>query len=353
MNLNSIFLLIYVFFLSLTFYILKKFGKNVEYNILYGIFRIGDRIGFLEKISKSFLSKILEILAIPTGFLAMFFSIYFILYGIKAKIPTIVPVIPGIEIYGIRFPFIEIIIAIFLSALVHELSHALLVLKNKLKIKSYGIFFLGPFLGAFVEPSEDVYRIDKIKQIAIFHAGILANLLLAVLVILIGNLFHFYLVNSGNIQVIIVGKVPNTTVENISGERLLYINQFKINSLSDIEKALMNYRPGDTIELITNVSNYRIKLSNNNGKPFMGLYFTEEINNKSYRFIVNLLFWIMMISLGIGLGNALPIFILDGGQSMKALLEIIFKNEEVANKLYILISCLVIALIIVNFIVVL
>jgi len=344
MNQDLVFLLIYTFLISLLFYILKLLGKNVEYKVFYGMFRIGKDLNFLKRISKSLFARIFEILSIPTGFLLMFLAIFFILISIKSKLLAVAPIIPGIEIYGIRIPFLETIIAIFISALVHELSHALLSIRNNIKIKSYGIFFLGPFLGAFVEPSEDIYKIDKVKQIAIFNAGVFANVLLALLAILIWNGLYYYLASSGNIEVIIVGKVANASVENITGERLLYINQFKINTLGDIENALQHFKPGDTIKLVTNVSSYYVKLSERDGKPFIGLYFEEEVKNRYYGFLLSLLFWIYVISLGLGLGNSLPIFILDGGQSMKALLEIITKKKEIANKLYILISYLVLFL---------
>jgi len=351
MNQDLVFLLIYTSLISFLFYILKRFGKNVEYKIFYGMFRIGNDLSFLRKISKSFFARIFEILSIPVGFLLMFLAIFFILISIKNKLLAIAPLIPGIEIYGIKIPFFEAIIAIFLSALIHELAHALLSIRNNLEIKSYGIFFLGPFLGAFVEPSEEIYKIDKIKQIAIFHAGIFANVLLALLALLLWNGLYYYLISSGNTEVIIVGKVENASVENITGEKLLYINQFKINTLKDIGNALQNFKPGDTIELVTNVSKYYVKLSEKNGKPFIGLYFKEEVKNDFYGFLLSLLFWIYVISLGIGLGNSLPIFILDGGQSMKALLEIVIKRKEIANKLYVIISYLVLFLLLVNIII--
>jgi len=268
MNQDLILLLIYTFFVSLSFYILKRLGKNIEYKVFYGIFRIGNNLSFLNKISKSVFGKIFEILSIPTGFLAMFLAIFFILISIQNKLLAVAPIVPGVEIYGIKIPFVEALIAIFISALVHELAHALLVIRNNLEVKSYGIFFLGPFLGAFVEPSEDINKISKVKQIAIFHAGILANVLLAIFAIFLWNTLYNYLASSGNIAVVIVGKVPNASVENITGERLLYINQFKINTLSDIGKALQNFKPGDKIELITNVSKYDITLSEKKRKTF-------------------------------------------------------------------------------------
>ena len=349
---SLILLILYIACLSIIFYILKILGKNVDYKIIYGLYRIGDRIKFLERISKSFFARLYEILSIPVGFIAMIAAIYFIIYGIKTRIPAVVPVIPGMSIYGIHFPFLEVIIAIFISALVHELAHGLLILKNGIQIKSYGIFFLGPFLGAFVEPSEEVYKINKLKQIAIFHAGIFANIILALLALFAGNLFHLYLANSGNINVIILGKVPNTNAINITGEKVLYIGGYPIKSLSDIQKALQHFKPGETITLITNVSSYRIKLSERNGRPFMGYYFKETIDNKFFDFLLNLLFWIMIISLGIGLGNALPIFILDGGYSIRALFELILKDKKLANVLYTIVSYLMIFLIIFNFVII-
>ncbi|MFH7903181.1 MAG: site-2 protease family protein [Candidatus Aenigmatarchaeota archaeon] len=344
------FLLLYIFFLSALFQFLKKIGKNVEYKYIYGLYKIENRLDFLEKISKSKLIKIFEYAAIPIGFISMIVAIYFIFYGIKARIPTVVPVIPGLEIYGIKFPIFEVILAIFISALVHELAHALLIIKNKIEIKSFGIFFFGPFLGAFVEPSEDIFKLNKIKQISIFNAGILANILLSLFVALLIYILYSSNILSSESYVYIVGKVPNVTnVENLSfetNEKVLFIGNKEIRGYKDIVEALSNYSPGDKIELITDKGKYIIELSERDGKPFIGLYFAQEVK---FGMVFNILFWIFIISLGIGLGNSLPIFTLDGGQALKALLNILIKDDKKASKLHILVSYLILAALIINF----
>ncbi|MEM1684251.1 MAG: M50 family metallopeptidase [Nanopusillaceae archaeon] len=287
--------------------------------------------------------SLFEYLSIPIGFLSMLAAIYFIFYGIQTRTPTVVPVIPGLEIYGIKFPIFEVIIAIFISAFIHELFHALLAIRNNIKIKSFGIFFFGPFLGAFVEPSDDIFQINKIKQISIFNAGILANILLSLFIIV----FFYFLGEYTNVfnqetYVYIVGKVPNVTnLENITfstNEKLLYIGNTEIRNIRDIEEALKSYSPGDNIEIITEKNIYNIKLSEKEGKPFIGLYFKQEVK---FNMFYNILFWILIISLGIALGNSLPIFTLDGGQALKALLSIIVKDNRKVSILHTLISYLI------------
>lgn len=339
------YILIYFLSLSLFFLFLKKTGKNVDYYYIYGLFRIGNKLSFLEKIANSKLVKVFEILSIPIGYILMFIAIFSIIYATAKLFPAIIPVIPGAEIYGFKFPIIEVFIAIFVSALIHEIAHALLIIRNNMKIKSYGIFFLGPFLGAFVEPSEDIFKLDKKKQIAIFHAGIFANILVAFVLFLIIFLLQFLLPSN----VIILGKVPNiTAIENVpieKGEILLYINNFKINKIQDIPIILRKYSPGDIITLTTNKNNYTIVLSEYNGRPFIGLYFSEK---RKFEFFQSILFWIFLINLGIGIGNSLPVFGLDGGFSLKILLDILIKDDRKTRKIFYIINIFVISMIILN-----
>jgi len=140
--------------------------------------------------------KVLSYLSVIVGFSLMIAMIYllgklvyiFIQYPavVKAvKVPPLMPLIPYLpSIFKLSFlpPFYFTywIIAIAIIAAGHEFSHGIFAKFNKIKIKSTGFGFLGPFLAAFVEPDEKQMNKKKIfPQLSILSAGSFANMVMA------------------------------------------------------------------------------------------------------------------------------------------------------------------------------
>lgn len=112
------------------------------------------------------------------------------------KAPPIAPLVPYFpKIFGLQsyFPplyFTYFIIAIVLVAVFHEAAHGIYARFYKFKIHSTGFVFLGPILGAFVEPDEkQMAKAKKIPQLSVLAAGTFANLILFVVFGLIMILF--------------------------------------------------------------------------------------------------------------------------------------------------------------------
>ena len=103
------------------------------------------------------------------------------------KIPPIMPLIPYLpEIFKAdylpSFNFTTWIIVIAITAISHEFFHGIFFKKDKIKIKSTGFAFLGPFLAFFVEPDEEkVKKLSFKKQNAAMTAGSFANILMFLL----------------------------------------------------------------------------------------------------------------------------------------------------------------------------
>jgi len=90
------------------------------------------------------------------------------------------------------FYFTYFIVALAIVAVVHEFSHGIYMKLFKVKIKSTGLVFLGPILGAFVEQDDKSFKKKKdLEQMTILGAGVFANLLFALIFYLLYVLFFF------------------------------------------------------------------------------------------------------------------------------------------------------------------
>ena len=165
------------------------------------IYRTQLGVKYMDKFSNKY-SKILN----PLQYLIVFVS-YLLMIGIiitilvtvvfMLRLPSdspishvlpIAPVIPYFpELFGLNsffppFYFIYFIIAIAVIAISHEFAHGIFMRLNKIRIKSTGLAFLGPFIGAFVE--QDDKQLNKAKvfpQLSILGAGVFTNTILAII----------------------------------------------------------------------------------------------------------------------------------------------------------------------------
>ncbi len=104
------------------------------------------------------------------------------------KAPPIAPLIPyfpklfGMESFFPPFYFTYFIVALAIVAIAHEFSHGVFMRLFKIKIKSTGLVFLGPILGAFVEQNEKSMKSkSRVNQMTVMAAGVFANVLMALL----------------------------------------------------------------------------------------------------------------------------------------------------------------------------
>ncbi|MCK5449936.1 site-2 protease family protein [Candidatus Pacearchaeota archaeon] len=143
------------------------------------------------------------------------------------KAPPIAPLIPyfpklfGMESLFPPFYFTYFIVALAIVAIVHEFSHGIFMRLFKIKIKTTGLVFLGPILGAFVEQGEKSFNSKKkSEQMTVLGAGVFANLVFALIFYVLYVLFFFssfaasgYLFNS-----YVVHEVPINSIDTIGAD---------------------------------------------------------------------------------------------------------------------------------------
>ncbi|MEK6901186.1 MAG: site-2 protease family protein [Nanoarchaeota archaeon] len=293
------------------------------------------------------------------GFIGMIFIIVILVKNVydlistPAATPGVSIVLPGVNVPGIGvLPFWYWLIAIFIIAIVHEFAHGIVARAHNIPVKNTGIVFLGPIIGAFVEPDENKLRSQKdINQYSVLAAGAFSNILLAVVVLLMLNLvttplqqqmveptgFTFDAYFGKDLPAENAGLPPGTLITGIDSTEVREFQQFS----DKLQCAL----PGQTITIKTPEKQYPITLAPNpdaQEKGFLGISqvrnevqvkeaYQSGIGNVAYTLLdwFNGLFrWLFLLSLGIGLFNLLPLPIVDGGRMAQVFLHSLKGPEE-------------------------
>lgn len=273
--------------------------------------------------------------------------------------------IPGFGIIG----FWHWVIAIFILAAVHEFSHGIVAAAHGLKIKNSGPAFLAifvPFLpAAFVEPDEKKLEKSRdVTQYSIFAAGPVSNIILGLIFLLI--LLAVFVPIELNISEpigfsfkAIEGK-PASEVLGI--ENRFTFTEFNGEQVSDANvfvKKLHKLKPGDEAVLANDGEIYTIKTithPEDKSLPYLGIkdirserrYFNQAKGN-IFSWFKNLIKWIALLNIFVGIANLLPLGPLDGGLILRKFLEKVCKKKQKAINWWGFISFLCLFLILLGF----
>ncbi len=263
--------------------------------------------------------------AIAVGAALLAYGIYFLhvnLLNLAARAPSaspVAPVIPGVTIGLDSLPYF--LFAAFLVLVPHELMHAFVAAAERVPVKSTGIFLMLILPGGFAEiDEEELSRRSLRTQARIFSAGSLANIatFLVIIALLPALVFPVGVRVEGTLQ----GYPAEAALK--PGDVLVAINGEPIRTFADLSRVLSSYKPGDTVVLtvlrggrevevsITLAENPRVP-----GRGFIGAYFAQAFNSDV---LYNLLWWSAVFTSSVAVINMLPIYPLDGGRVLDALL---------------------------------
>ncbi len=250
-------------------------------------------------------------------------------------------------------PFFYWIISILVVVVVHEFCHGLFSRVAKVPVLSSGFAFLSILLpivpAAFVEPNEKLLLRRSVReQLAVFAAGPVSNLVFGLLFMLVSLLLTHYIVSPMYLY-------DGTEVSSLQsgyavydsgikpGEIILAIAGVPIKKVDDFKTAMDGKKPGDRVDVQTNKSVYNLELGANPtdaAKPYLGVIIMQKksmINPSMIKDIVvwfdGLLFWIFVLSLGVGFFNLLPLGIVDGGRMFLSAANLVFSKDR-ATKIY-------------------
>lgn len=293
MNYTDLLLPLFLFY-WLTVMVLDRRGTLAKYNITaYGpILMIRTTKGqvFLDRLAvhRRFWRLFADI-GLPTmliGMLIMFLLIVFIDYSMISSFQTqTVPeptkfneprnffLIPGLNEY---IPLYWGAIALMVTLMVHEFSHAILCKVEGIKVKSMGLLIALVPIGGFAEPDDEQlmgkkierndtekdppeeYRTEgppkmlatRIQRIRVLTAGVMANFVTAIIAFV---LFFTLLGSISTVGDVMVTTVINGSPAELAGVRqnmiLTEINDIKINNTSDFLSYVNTLAPGSNVKL--------------------------------------------------------------------------------------------------------
>jgi Zn-dependent protease len=274
-------------------------------------------------------------------------------------------------------------IGLVITIIIHEAGHGVVARVYNTKVESTGIvLFLGIPIGAFVNIQQDELNKTTFKQkSAILTAGPLNNMVLAgisfgLLFLLVSSLTPISHIkgNETGITVLTIGE--NSLAKSIGLSKDSLITHINAEPIEDVQelRTILRDNLGTTIQIkwisednreqtkslklpssipeskgvlgvtLTDaffdpelvLDNYKNLFLTNplailmpptlqqNLVPYsesMSSYYSSSIFGPVFPFIANLLFWIWFINFNVGIFNALPITMLDGGQWYGTLLE--------------------------------
>ncbi len=263
--------------------------------------------------------------------------------------------IPGVFL----IPWWIWVIAIPFVVIPHELFHGIMCRLDRIRIKSVGWILLLVIPGAFVEPDEaQLKKSKRSTKLKVYAAGSFAN-------ILTGIVFLLALVSLSGLFVpvgasFLLVKDSPAHKANLTGS-ITEIDGQKIISVANLQSALQGKKPGDIVEVKTvsnrdaapvfngivpafgivagnEIKTYSIALSEHSeekGRALLGVDSSSFVRAFAFPFpmpLYQILFWVFVFSIGIGLVNLLPIKPLDGGLFFEELIKPLAKRSGIIVK---------------------
>ncbi len=347
MSIDSAAFLALMVTLAVLVYINRKKMSFSRFGIFYAaMYRSQAGIGLMDKLAKKY-KKFWEKAATPIiviGYLGMAFVLFDLARGLfmllsSASAPSVGVVLP-FKAQGVFYvPFFYWIISIFTILIVHEGMHGVMARVYNLPVKNSGLVILGAIVplipGAFVEPDEHkLTRAPKKQQLAIYAAGPVSNLVMGAFLLAIFSFAltpfadTFYAHDGVVVTDLMEGNPPAEQAGLQVGEKITSINGQAISGPDDFSKAIQSTSPGDTISVLTSKAVYDITLGENpqTKRSWLGVYVENPLKAPNWAtsvflWLKDLIFWLAVLSLGVGLFNLIPLGPVDGGRMFLTALE--------------------------------
>lgn len=167
--------------------------------------------------------------------------------------PEVALVIPGINpllpLEYLGFVLLGLIVAI----IVHEFSHGILSLADKIKVKSLGILYLIVPIGAFCEPDEEEVKKAKIlPRMRIYAAGPTANFVVVLVSILVFSgvcMSAVHPADEGAIVFTVDTDAPASSIDLQTGVIITSFNDTRVHNGDEFFTVWNNTRVNQTVSI--------------------------------------------------------------------------------------------------------
>ena len=352
---------------------LSNYGVELNFPvIMWKTQRLRGLISRISNFSPRFWRWFMNV-GIVVAFAAMIFITWTLISSLPSvfETPAVSIVIPGVDMPGssIYVPLFYGLIALASVLIVHEFSHGIQAVGEKISIKSIGLLLFIILPGAFVEPDEEELKnAKKSSRLRVYAAGSIANISLAIIALLLVSLISMgiphYFAEDGIAIDRVVSDYPSDGILK-GGMVLEAIDNHKITDAESYTSIVSSFKPGDNITVQTDQGSYSIKLGKNPNNDSVGFFGIQA--NKHFKLIddslgplpwvlfelLDLFQWVFMLNLGIGLFNLLPLKPLDGGYMLETLLSYKLSENQykpIVNALSGVMAVIIIFSIIVGFI---
>ena len=277
---------------------------------------------------------------------------------------AVAPALPGIAVKGSPFQipwygWLAFPIIIF----VHELSHGILTKAQGLRLKATGLLMFGIFpLGAFVEPDEkQLKKASAEKQLRVYSVGSAANYItsfavLALFLVVVNPAISatgFYEQYSNYYDHPVIGAISPDSDANgklAEGMKILSINGANIASIDALHNATNVAGPGALLAITTDKGSYDVRLTSDAKIGITSLkdsFLPMPLWMDAVVFIAGLISLIVFFNFIVGVMNLLPMYPLDGGLMLEALVSTKIGRKRAASVTKV-ITVLGLAMILVN-----
>ncbi|MBS3119348.1 site-2 protease family protein [Candidatus Woesearchaeota archaeon] len=332
---------IFLFYvLAALFILLTKKRWEIHAKIIY-LYRTSLGLAWMDAIANKYreIVKLVSLIGVGIGFTGMIVIAVTLIISAwqlvtvpeaPASVGLVLPetTIPGIGV----LPFHFWLITIFIIAVVHEFSHGVVARAHNVRVQSSGIAFIGPILAAFVEPEEKkLAKQSDVVQYSVFAAGPFANILLGFFAILASLLLLNF---SAGIEVVAVNPgMPAEAAGLPQGTIITQFNSQQVSGVDDLQAALTAAKGKEDVHVVTaSGQGYILNMS---GRDKMGVQLRNSFGIGMKAAVLNwvndLLFWLRILSFGIGLFNLLPLGPVDGGRMFRIAMHRLVRNRKSAD----------------------
>jgi membrane-associated protease RseP (regulator of RpoE activity) len=358
MSIDAVALLALVALLSLFLY---KHKKNLQISSFFRIFYFAmyrTRLGMsaMERWARNHETILRKAgyVMIPVGFLGMLIMLEELFRGaltiLKNTDALTVGVVLPIQATGVFYvPFFYWFLSILFIMAVHEFGHGIIARAHKVRVKSTGFAFLGALIpiipGAFVEIDEKhLARQSKYVQLSIFAAGPFVNIVFGLLFwgafIALQPATAGLFVSDGMEITSVAANSPAAISGLAVGDLITQIDNADIRTVADFERAFAAKQPGDTLAVAT-AKGLRDATLAGTDKAYLGVQVQEATRLKesviashgtllptAFSWLTELVFWLFLLNLGVGLFNLVPLGPIDGGRMLHTALQHLVRHQH-------------------------